>query len=44
MIHHYFGVDLDIVLAIIKKDIPELKKEILKIEKDLENEWDIFSY
>ncbi len=37
MIHHYFGVDLDIVLAIIKKDIPELKKEILKIEKDFEN-------
>jgi len=36
MIHHYFGVDLDIVLAIIKKDIPELKKEILKIEKYFE--------
>lgn len=38
MIHHYFGVDLDIVLAIVEKDIPELKKEILKIEKDFENE------
>ena len=37
MIHHYFGVDPDVVLAIIKKDIPELKKEILKIEKDFEN-------
>ena len=37
MIHHYFGVDLDIVLAIVKKDIPVLKKEILKIEKHLEN-------
>ena len=36
MIHHYFGVDLDVVLAIIKKDIPKLKKDILKIEKDLE--------
>ena len=36
MIHHYFGVDLDIVLAIVKKDIPRLKKEMLKIEKDLE--------
>ena len=38
MIHHYFGVDLDVVLAIIKKDIPELRKEALKIEKDFENE------
>jgi uncharacterized protein with HEPN domain len=37
MIHHYFGIDLDVVLAIIKKDIPELKKRILKIEKDFEN-------
>ena len=37
MIHHYFGVDLDIVLGIIKNDIPVLKKQILKIEKDLEN-------
>ena len=36
MIHHYFGVDLDIILAIIKKDVPELKKGMLKIEKDLE--------
>ena len=37
MIHHYFGVDPDVVLAIVKKDIPVLKKEILKIEKDFEN-------
>lgn len=37
MIHQYFGVDLDIVLAIIKKDIPKLKKEMLKIEKQLES-------
>jgi uncharacterized protein with HEPN domain len=35
MIHHYFGVDLDILLAIVKKDIPKLRKEMLKIEKDL---------
>ena len=36
MIHHYFGVDLDIVWNIIKKDIPELKnniKDILEKEK-----------
>ena len=35
MNHHYFGVDPDIVLAIIKKDLPELKKEMLEIEKYL---------
>ena len=37
MIHHYFGVDLDIVLGIIKNDIPILKKQVLKIKKDLGN-------
>lgn len=37
MIHHYFGVDPDIILAIVKKDIPKLKKDISKIEKDLES-------
>jgi len=36
MIHHYFGVDLDIVMAIVKKDLPPLRKEISRIEKDLE--------
>jgi uncharacterized protein with HEPN domain len=36
MIHHYFSVDLDITWGIIKKDIPELRNQILKIEKDLE--------
>jgi len=36
MIHHYFGVDLDIVFGIIKNDLSALKKQILKIKKDLE--------
>ena len=35
MIHHYFGVNLDIVWDIIKKDIPNLKQEILKIRAGL---------
>ena len=35
MIHHYFGVDLDIVLGIIKHDIPILKKQISKIKEDI---------
>ena len=35
MIHHYFGVDLNIVWNIIKRDIPILKKQIEKIKKEL---------
>ena len=38
MIHHYFGVDLDIIWKIIKSDIPILKDKILKIEKELKDE------
>ena len=37
MIHHYFGVDLDIVLGIIKNDIPVLKDQIMEIKKYLCN-------
>ena len=36
MIHHYFGVDTNILWDIIKKDIPEVKKNILKIKEDFE--------
>ena len=35
IIHHYFGVDLNIVWDIVKKDIPKLKKQIEKIEREL---------
>lgn len=35
MIHHYFGVDLDIVWSIIKINLPRLKKKILKIKMSL---------
>ncbi len=31
MIHHYFGVDVNIILDIIKKDLPKLKKQIQQI-------------
>ena len=27
MIHHYFGVDLDIIWNIVKTDLPDLKRE-----------------
>jgi len=36
MIHHYFGVDLNIVWDIVKKGLPDLKQKILEIKKDLE--------
>jgi uncharacterized protein with HEPN domain len=36
MIHHYFGVDLDILWDIIKISIPDLKIKVLKIKKDIE--------
>lgn len=31
IIHHYFGVNLETVWDIIKKDLPELKKKMLHI-------------
>jgi len=36
MIHHYFGVNPDIIWAIVKDDLPVLKNKIIKIKKDLE--------
>ena len=36
MIHAYFNVDLDIVWEIVKKDMPILKNQIFKIQKELE--------
>lgn len=35
MIHAYFNVDLDVVWIIIKKDLPELKKQIKVIIKNI---------
>ena len=34
--HHYFGVDLDTIWDVIKKDLPDLKKKIQKILEKLE--------
>ncbi len=36
IIHHYFGVDLNIIWNIIKNDLPTLKKQIESIKKELE--------
>ncbi len=35
MAHRYFGIDITVVLKIIKNDIPKLKKQILEIKKNL---------
>ncbi len=35
LIHHYFGVDFNIVWDIIKVNLPSLKGKILKIKKEL---------
>lgn len=35
LIHEYFGVDIKLVWAICKREIPEFKKEILRILNDL---------
>ena len=36
IIHHYFGVDLEIVWEIITINLPVLKKQMQEIRKDLE--------
>lgn len=33
VIHQYFGVDLDTVWEVVKKDLPKLKKKISKLLK-----------
>jgi len=33
--HHYFGVDLELIWKILEKNIPELKREMLIIRKEL---------
>jgi len=35
IIHHYFGIDIDIIWNIAAKDIPKLKKNIERIIEDI---------
>ena len=37
LIHDYFGVDLELTWKVAKQDVSELKKGILKVKKELEN-------
>ena len=36
LIHHYFGIEMSIVWATSRKDLPKLKKQISKILKSFE--------
>ncbi|MCL5011552.1 MAG: DUF86 domain-containing protein [Candidatus Marsarchaeota archaeon] len=38
IIHHYFGIDFEIVWNIIKKDLPKLKKQVKKIKSELKTD------
>lgn len=33
--HHYFGVDLELIWKIVKENLPDLKKQMLKIKENL---------
>ena len=35
LIHEYFGVDMELTWEVVQQNIPELKKEMLKIKKAL---------
>ncbi len=35
LIHEYFGIDLELTWEVVKKDIPDLKKKMLKIKDEL---------
>jgi len=35
MIHHYFGVDLNIVWNIVRNDLPRLKEQMRKIKRGI---------
>ena len=34
--HHYFGIDLDVIWAIVNEDLPDLKRDISVIMKEIE--------
>ncbi len=38
LIHEYFGVDLELTWEVVKRELPKLKKQILKIKKELDLE------
>ncbi|MEW6116424.1 MAG: HepT-like ribonuclease domain-containing protein [Nitrospirota bacterium] len=35
LIHEYFGVDIKMTWEVLAKDIPDLKREMIRMRKDL---------
>jgi uncharacterized protein with HEPN domain len=35
LIHEYFGIDLELTWEVVTRDIPDLKKEMLRIRGEL---------
>ncbi|MBT9151207.1 MAG: hypothetical protein DDT40_01395 [candidate division WS2 bacterium] len=35
LIHEYFGIDLELTWEVVTKDVPDLKKKMLRIRKEL---------
>lgn len=35
LIHEYFGIDLELTWEVVKRDIPDLKKKMLRIREEL---------
>ena len=42
LIHGYFGVDTEKIWVVVKKDIPVLKQQILKVKKLAAENWKIY--
>jgi len=38
LIHQYFGIDIEILWQVVKKDLPNVKPLILKVRESLEKE------
>ncbi len=41
LVHHYFEIDLDIVKAVLEKDLPPLKNRVQAILSDLDESEEI---
>jgi uncharacterized protein with HEPN domain len=35
LIHEYFGIDLELTWEVVTRDIPDLKKKMLRIREEL---------
>lgn len=35
LVHHYFGIDTDVVWSAVERDLPDLERKILQIQAKL---------